>query len=263
MSHIHPSAVIGEHAEIHPSARIGPFCIVEDGAVIGPDCVIDSQVRIGPTVRLGRGNRVCHGAVLGAEPQDLGFTPDKARPLVIGEHNHFKEHVVISCGVKDEAGTRIGDHNYFMNGAHVGHDCQVGDHNILASNATLAGHVTLHDRCFLSGLVAVHQFCRVGSYVMIGGVSGVRQDIPPFSMANGQYARYIGLNLVGLRRNGFDAQQRRAIKQAHRLLFHGGLSLRSAIEALREPARTQPEVAQILRFVEDSERGLIGTRERA
>ena len=262
MSNIHPTAIVGEAADIHPSAHIGPFCIVEDGAVIGPDCVLDSQVRIGPTVRLGHGNRACHGAVLGAEPQDLGFSPDKARPLVIGDHNHFKEHVVISCGVKDERGTRIGNHNYFMNGTHVGHDCLVGNHNILAPNTTLAGHVTLHDRCFLSGLVAVHQFCRIGNLVMIGGVSGVRQDIPPFSMANGQYARYVGLNRVGLRRNSFDAAQRSTIKRVHRLLFHPGLSLKSAIEALRELAGESSEAAEILRFVEGSERGLIGTRER-
>ncbi|HHI77475.1 MAG TPA: acyl-ACP--UDP-N-acetylglucosamine O-acyltransferase [Gammaproteobacteria bacterium] len=262
MTQIHPTAIVGAGAEVHPTAVIGPWCLIADGAVIGPGCVLDSQVRIGPTVRLGADNRVCHGAVLGAEPQDLGFSPDKARPLTIGEGNTFKEHVVISCGTKEAEGTRIGDHNYFMNAAHVGHDCEVGDRNILASSATLAGHVRLGSHCFLSGLVAVHQFCRIGDYVMVGGVSGVRQDIPPFSMANGQYARYVGLNLVGLKRNGFGPRERNAIKQAHRLLFHQGLSLKSAIEALREPAAESPEVAAILDFVAASRRGLVGAREK-
>ncbi len=256
MSHIHPSAVIGQHARIHPSVRIGPFCIVEDGAEIGPGCVLDSHVRIYGPVRMGTDNRVCHGAAIGAEPQDLGFTPDRARPLVIGDGNHFKENVVISCGVKEDHGTVIGDHNYFMNGAHVGHDCVVGDHNIFASQATLGGHVTLGDRIFLSGMVAVHQFCRIGSYVMVGGLSGVRQDVPPFCMANGQYARFVGLNVVGLRRNGFSQAQRSRIKNAYRLLFRSGLSRDEALERMR-CEQDCPELNAIVDFVRQARRGLI------
>lgn len=261
MSNIHPSAIVGKSARIDPSARIGPFCIVEDGAQIGPGCVLESNVKVHGTVRMGADNRVCHGTVLGAAPQDLGFTPERARPLTIGEGNHFKENVVISCGVKEEHGTVIGNHNYFMNGSHAGHDCIVGDHNILASQATLGGHVTLADRIFLSGLVAVHQFCRIGSHVMVGGLSGVRQDVPPYALVNGQRARYIGLNVVGLRRNGFDARQRSIIKQAHRLLFRAGLPLEEALGRLRALATDSPEVKSILTFVEQSRRGLVSARD--
>ena len=256
MSNIHPSAVIGAHAQVDPSARIGPFCIVEDGAEIGPDCVLDSHVRIYAPVRMGPNNRVCHGAAIGAEPQDLGYTPAKAKPLTIGEGNHFKENVVISSGVKEDHGTVIGNYNYFMNASHVGHDCMIGDHNILGPNAAVGGHVEIADRAFLSGLVAVHQFCRIGSYVMVGGVSGVRQDIPPYCMANGQYARYVGLNVVGLRRNGFSQAQRSAIKQVYRLLFRSGLVQADALERLQSLPHT-PELERILAFVNASRRGLI------
>jgi len=256
MSNIHPSAVVGEKALVNPSAQVGPFCIVEDGAEIGPNCILDSQVRVYSGVRMGANNRVSHGAAIGAEPQDLGYTPEKARPLTIGEGNHFRENVVISSGVKEEHGTVIGNYNYFMNAAHVAHDCVIGDHNIFGSSATLGGHVEIADRTFLSGLVAVHQFCQIGSYVMIGGVSGVRQDVPPFCMANGQYARYVGLNVVGLRRNGFSQKQRTVVKQAYRILFRSGMRLAAALETLRDMEQT-PELEQILTFVENARRGLI------
>lgn len=256
MSNIHPSAVIGEKALIDPSARIGPFCIVENDAQIGPNCVLDSHVRVYSGVRMGADNRVGHGAAIGAEPQDLGFRPEKAKPLTIGEGNHFRENVVISCGVKEDHGTVIGNYNYLMNAAHIAHDCVVGDHNVFGSSATLGGHVEVADRTFLSGLVAIHQFCQIGSYVMVGGVSGVRQDVPPFCMANGQYARYVGLNVVGLRRNGFSQKQRTVVKQAYRILFRSGMRHSAALETLRGMQRT-PELEQILTFVENARRGLI------
>lgn len=256
MPDIHPSALIDNQAKIDASATIGPFCIVEAGAQIGPGCILDSHVKIHSPVRMGANNRVCHGTVLGAEPQDLGFTPDKTRPLTIGDGNHFKENVVISCGVKEAHGTVIGNHNYFMNASHAGHDCVIGDHNIFGPNSALGGHVHIADRAFLSGLVAVHQFCRIGSHVMVGGVSGVRQDIPPYCMANGQYARFVGLNVVGLRRNGFSQAQRRAIKNACRLLFRSGRPHAEKLELLRTLADTE-ELRHILTFVEGSKRGLI------
>lgn len=256
MSNVHPSAIVSEQALVDPSATIGPFCIVEPGAEIGPDCILDSHVRVFSPTRLGRGNRICHGASIGAEPQDLTYTPEKAKPLTIGDYNHFKENTVISGGVKTEHGTVIGHHNYLMNGAHIGHDCIVGDHNILASNATLGGHVQIEHHAFLSGMVAVHQFCRVGAYVMIGGVSGVRQDVPPYCMVNGQYARYVGLNLVGLKRNGFTAAQRDAIKRAYQLLFRAGLRQGEALARIRDMAETA-EIQAIVAFIENAERGLI------
>jgi UDP-N-acetylglucosamine acyltransferase len=253
---IHPTAIVEAGASVDPSARIGPFSIVEAGAVIGPDCVIESSVRIYAATRLGTGNRVCHGATLGSEPQDLTYTPQKSRPLTIGDHNHFKEGVNISRGVKTEAGTAIGSHNYFMAYSHVGHDCIVGDHNIFANTATLAGHVEVEHHVFLSGQTAVHQFCRVGAYSMIAGVSGVPQDVPPYVIADGHRARIVGLNVVGLRRNGFTQESRSTIKAVYRLIFRSGLRL---AEALVEAERTfpRPETAAIVHFIQTSHRGVI------
>lgn len=254
-SPIHPTAIIEDGAELHPSVRVGPYSIVEAGAVLGEGCIVESCARIYGATRMGRHNRVCHGTTLGSEPQDLGYSPDKARPLTIGDHNHFKEGVNISHGVKYDTGTRIGSHNFFMTFSHVGHDCTVGDHNICANTATLAGHVELEHHVFVSGQVAVHQFCRIGAYSMLGGVSGVPKDVPPYVIVNGQRARIIGLNLVGLRRNGFDQAQRNRIKAVYKLLFRSGLRLEDALpraEAQYPGAETEAIVA----FIRASERGV-------
>ncbi len=253
---IHPTAIIENGAEIHESASIGPYSIVDAGAVVGPDCVIESQARIYGGTRMGRGNRVSHGATLGSAPQDLSYRPDKAKPLTIGDFNQFRECANISQGIKTDQGTRIGSHNYFMAFSHVGHDCQVGDHNILANSATLAGHVALEHHIFLSGQVAVHQFCRIGAYAMVAGVSGVPQDVPPFVTADGHRARIVGLNAVGLRRNGFSQEQRRLIKEVYRLLFRSGLRLTEAL-ARAECEFPAPETGQIITFIRASQRGVI------
>ena len=256
MPQIHPSAIVEDGAQVDPSANVGPFSIIESGAVVGAGCTIESNVRIYGHTRMGRDNTVCHGATIGSAPQDTSFTPDKAKPLVIGDGNHFKECVNISHGVKEDHGTVIGDGNYLMAFSHIGHDCIVGDRNIFANTATLGGHVQLGSHAFLSGHVAVHQFCRISDYVMIGGVSGVRQDVPPFAMANGQYARFVGLNLVGLRRAGFGQAQRSAIKQAYQVLLRSGLRLPDALEQVSATADTD-EVRQIVDFVAGSKRGII------
>ncbi len=256
MTLIHPTAIIGNNAEIHDSVKVGPYCIIDDGARIGPDCVLDSHIRIYSYTTLGRANRVCHGATLGSEPQDLGYTPDKVKPLIIGNHNHFKEYVNISTGTKEQHGSKIGDHNYLMTYTHVGHDCLIGDHNVFAPNAAIGGHVEIDHHSFISGQVAVHQFCKIGAYVMIGGVSGVRQDIPPYCMANGQYARYVGVNQVGLKRNGFTPQQRNVIKQAYRILFLSGYDKKQALAKIKTMPETD-EIQAIIDFIGRSNRGLI------
>lgn len=254
---IHPTAIIEDGAEIHETVSVGPYSIIEAGAVIGEGCVIESCVRIYGQTRMGRNNRVCHGATLGSEPQDLTYTPDKSRPLTIGDGNHFKEGVNISRGVKTEGGTRIGNNNYWMAYSHAGHDCIVGDSNIFANTATLAGHVEVADRTFLSGQVAVHQFCRIGSYALVAGVSGVPQDVPPFVLADGHRARILGLNVVGLRRNGFTQEQRNIIKSAYRTIFRTGLRLAEALVKVEETFPASPEAAQIVQFIQSSRRGVI------
>ncbi|MBB1127303.1 acyl-ACP--UDP-N-acetylglucosamine O-acyltransferase [Thiospirillum jenense] len=261
---IHPTAIIETGADVHPTAQIGAYSIIESGAVIGADCMIESCVRIYGMVRLGSDNRIGHGSVIGSEPQALGFQSDQSKPVVIGNGNQFKEGVTISRGMKNPAGTRIGDRNYLMAQAHIGHDCQVGDDNIFANAATLGGHVELAHHTFLSSQVAVHQFCRIGAYCMIGGVSGVTQDVPPFVLANGQRARIIGLNTVGLRRNGFNAAQRQQIKAVYRLFTRPGLLL---TDALTQAENDYPSAVtmEIVHFVRSSlgKRGIIAFHRRS
>lgn len=253
---IHPTAIIEDGASLHETVSVGPYSIIESGAVIGEGCRIESCVRIFGMTRMGAHNRVCHGATLGAEPQDLSFRPELARPLTIGDHNHFKEGVNISCGIKSEAGTRIGSRNYWMSYSHAGHDSIVGDDNIFANTATLAGHVEVEDHAFLSGQVAVHQFARIGGYAMVAGVTGVAQDVPPFVMVDGHRARIVGLNLVGLRRAGFSQEQRNRIKSVYRLIFRSGLRLTEAL-VRAEQDYPSPETRRIVRFIESSRRGVV------
>lgn len=253
---IHPTAIIEDGADVHPSVTVGPYTLIECGAVVGAGCIIESCVRIFAGTRMGEGNRVYHGATLGSEPQDLSYTLEQGKPLVIGDHNHFREGVNISRGVKSETGTRVGSHNYLMAYSHIGHDCTVGDYNIFANSATLAGHVLVEHHVFLSGQVAVHQFCRIGAYVMIAGVTGVPQDVPPYVLADGHRARIVGLNTVGLRRNGFSQTQRNAIKNVYRLIFRSGLRLAEAL-VRAERAYPTPETEHIVRFVRCAQRGVI------
>ena len=253
---IHPTAIVEDGAVLGDDVSIGPYSIVESGAVIGDGCRIESCVRIFGRTRMGAHNQICHGVTLGADPQDLTFAPEKARPLVIGDRNRFRENVNISCGIKSESGTRIGSDNYWMAFSHAGHDCLVGDHNIFANTATLAGHVEVEDHVFLSGQVAVHQFCRIGGYAMVAGVTGVPQDVPPFALADGHRARMIGLNLVGLRRGGFGQEQRSLIKAVYRLLLRSGRPMAETM-AEAEERYPGPETERILRFVRASRRGLI------
>ena len=253
---VHPTAIVEEGAQLDPSVQVGPCSIIESGATVGPGCIVESCVRIYGATRMGSRNRVCHGATIGSEPQDLEYRPDAGKPLTIGECNHFKEGVNVSRGFKTDHGTRIGDHNYLMAYSHVGHDCVVGNHNIFANTATLAGHVEMEDHIFLSGQTAVHQFCRIGSVSMIAGVTGVPQDVPPFVIADGHRAKIMGLNVVGLRRNGYTQQQRGTIKAVYRVLYRAQLPLAKAMTKAEEDYPS-PETNRILEFIRASKRGVI------
>ncbi|MEW8015421.1 MAG: acyl-ACP--UDP-N-acetylglucosamine O-acyltransferase [Candidatus Sedimenticola endophacoides] len=259
MSLIHPSAIIAGGARLRPSVRVGPYSLIDDDVVIGEGCVIEGHVHLYPGTRLGRDNRVCHGALLGCEPQDLGYSPEQGKPLTIGDGNHFKEGVNISRGVKSEAGTLIGDGNYFMCGFHAGHDCRFGNGNVFGPNSTIGGHVILGNNAFVSGLVAIHQFCVIGDSAMLAGCCKIVKDIPPYTTADGNPARIAGLNVVGLRRGGFDATRRKAIEQAYKLLYHSGLNTTQALALLKQEAG-DADSARIIRFFEQSERGVTAHR---
>ncbi|MES9858669.1 MAG: acyl-ACP--UDP-N-acetylglucosamine O-acyltransferase [Sedimenticola sp.] len=259
MSKIHPTAIIESGADIHESVEIGPYSIIEANVTLAEGCRIDSSVRIFSGTHMGRNNRVYHGAVLGCEPHDLGFTPEQSKPLTIGDNNHFKEGVNISRGVKTDEGTVIGDDNYFMSGFHAGHDCRLGNGSVYGPNSVVAGHVDIGNHAFLSGVVAIHQFCFIGDYAMIAGCAKIVKDIPPYSTGDGNPARVIGLNSIGMRRAGMNAATRSAIKQAYKTLYRSGLNTRQAIQQLEQEEQIE-EVETIIRFFGNSRRGVTDHR---
>lgn len=210
---IHPTAIVAQNAAIGEGCTIGPFTIIEAGAVLGSNNQLAASCHIHATVRMGNGNRLMRGACLGGEPQSLGYA-DEPTGLHIGDGNWFGEYVTIHRGTKDGGATVIGHHNYFMAYSHVGHDCRLGDHIIVANSVNLAGHVQIMDRVNLGGGAAIHQFARVGELAMVGGLSRVSQDVLPFAVMARDNALY-GLNRVGIRRSHYPAEALLPLKAAY------------------------------------------------
>ena len=213
---IHPSAYIATGAVLGNGVHVGPYAVIEDRVEIGDGCNIGSHAIIQPGVRMGCDNIVHPTAVLGGLPQDLGFKPETETWLEIGDDNVFREGVTISRATKAGGSTCIGNGCYFMNNAHIGHDCKVGDRNILASNVALGGHVSVGDRVFFGGGAVVHQFCRIGSFAMLQGLAGINKDVLPFMMVGGRPGLHYRLNLVGMRRSGIDGERLKAVSVAMR-----------------------------------------------
>lgn len=250
---IHTSAIIDPKAQVDPTCKVGPYSIIGPDVVIGPHCELAAQVQIlGPTT-LGEGNKIHAGCILGGDPQDFKFEGIPTK-LVIGDNNVFREFVTIHRSNNLEENTVIGNGNYFMANSHVGHNSHVGDNNILVNGALVAGHVTMDDKCILSGNVLVHQFVRIGSYSMAQGGAGLSKDLPPFCLAAKDNS-VSGINLVGMRRNGFDSKIRSEIKSVYRCLL---MPSRPMVERLKEAEENfkSPEARQFIQFVKDSSRGV-------
>ncbi|MFA5515960.1 MAG: acyl-ACP--UDP-N-acetylglucosamine O-acyltransferase [Desulfuromonadales bacterium] len=247
---VHPGAQIGEGVEIGPYALIGEHVVLGDRTTVGPHTVIEGWTEI------GRENRIFQFASVGAVPQDLKFRGEKAW-LRIGDGNTVREFVTLHRGTEGGGGeTVIGNENLFMAYSHVAHDCRVGNRVILANGSTLAGHVTVGDFAILGGLSAVHQFTRVGCHVMVSGGAMVAQDIPPYTIAQGDRAKTIGLNLVGLQRRGFSDASIRGIKRAYKLVYRSGLRLETALEHIAAELEETPELLVFVDFIRNSERGI-------
>lgn len=253
---IHPTAIVAPSAKLHPSVEVGPYSIIEDGVEIGEGTRVDAHVRIHSGTTIGKRNQIFHGVVLGALPQHLTFDATLATRLQIGDDNTFREYVNIHRASKLETPTTIGDRNYLMGNFHAGHDCVLGNDNIMTHGCMIAGHVVIGNKVFISGLTGLHQFCHVGDFAMIGGCSKVTEDVPPFSMVDGVPAVVTGLNAVGLRRAGFTKEQFRSIKQAYRILYRSGNSQDAALAQL-DALGDDPEVQKLSRFVRGCERGLM------
>lgn len=256
--------MISEQAIIHPSAKIsdnvtiGPFSIIGDNVEIGEGSSIGSHVVItGPTV-IGKQNEIYPFSAIGSEGQNKRSQPGQRSLLTIGDRNVFRENTTISRGTISGGGqTSIGNDNYFMAYVHVAHDCSIGNHTVFSNNASLAGHVTIEDYVNLGGFVGIHQYCRVGRYSFCSGFSAIARDVPPFVIVFGQLAKVHGLNLVGLRRNGFSEETLFKLKRAYRALYRQGLTLKAALEKLSTMVPDCPETQLLIDFVSQSERGIV------
>jgi len=254
---IHPTAIIDPMAEIGEEVEIGPYSVIER------DVFIDEGTKIGPHVvirhgtHIGKRCQISQFASIGEAPQFSGYKGEKTL-LQIGDRNIIREFVTLHRGtVKGGGKTVIGNENFIMAYSHVAHDCQIGNQVVMANGATLAGHILIEDFAIIGGLSAIHQFCRVGAYAIIGGISGVLMDIPPYTKAQGDRAKLFGLNTVGLKRANFSEETLRALKKAYRIIFRSGLTLEKAIKQVGEDEIAQtPEVQHFLQFIQGSKRGI-------
>jgi UDP-N-acetylglucosamine acyltransferase len=253
---IHPSAVVDAAAEIGAGVEIGPFAIVGAGVRLGDRVRVGHHASVLGPSSIGADTHIFPFASVGSAPQDLSYRNEPTR-LEVGERNVFREFVTINRGtVKGGGLTRIGSDCFFMAYAHVAHDSTIGSHVIMANCAALAGHIRIDDHAILGGLVAVHQWARVGRMAMIGGVSGVALDVPPFCIASGERAKLYGLNLVGLKRHGFSEERIADLKRAYRLLFRAGLTLKAAIDTVEAEVGGSAEAAELLEFIRTTKRGI-------
>jgi len=239
---LHPTAIVEEGARLGSDVRIGPFCVVGGEVELGDGVVLEAHVAVAGRTRIGPRTRIWPFASIGHQPQDLKYAGEASR-LEIGADCMIREHVTANPGTTGGGMvTTVGNGCLLMVGAHVGHDCRIGNGVILANNATLAGHVEVGDHAFLGGLSAVHQFVRLGAHCMVGGMSGVEKDVIPFGSVLGNRAELGGLNVVGLRRRGFDRETIHAIRAAYRMIFEGSGAL---AERAAEAARAWPGVAAV------------------
>ena len=252
MTNIHPTAIVEDGAELGEGVSIGPFSVVGSQVRLGDGVHLESHVVVGGDTQIGANTRIFPFASIGLQPQDLKYKGEASR-LEIGCNNVIREHVTMNPGT--EGGgmlTKVGNNCLFMVGAHVAHDCVVSDNVILVNNATLAGHVELGEFAIVGGLSAVHQFVRIGKHAMIGGMSGVESDVIPYGTVTGNRAHLSGLNLVGLKRRGFDRETIHAMRNAYRLLFAHEGTMEERVRDVAEMFADNEPVMEIVKFVDDS-----------
>jgi UDP-N-acetylglucosamine acyltransferase len=250
---IHSTAVIHPNAQIDASAEIKPYAVIDEHVSLGANCIVGPHVYLTGHTVIGSGNIFHAGCVIGDVPQDLKYKGEPTR-LRIGDNNVFREHVTVHRSNKLSEDTVIGSNNFLMANSHVGHNCQLGNSIILANGALLGGHVVVDDRVFISGNCLVHQFVRIGTLALMQGGSAISKDLPPFTIARGDNG-ICGLNIIGLRRAGFSAEQRLELKKLYRALFRSGKNLRDALAEAQSSFKS--DVAQVLlNFLAATKRGV-------
>ncbi|MDA8384386.1 MAG: acyl-ACP--UDP-N-acetylglucosamine O-acyltransferase [Betaproteobacteria bacterium] len=254
---IHPTALIAPTARLGEGVAVGPYAVIGPDVEIGRRTAIGAHAVITGHTRIGEDNKIFHFVSLGEAPQDKKYAGEATR-LEIGDRNVIREFCTFNCGTVQDAGvTRIGDDNWIMAYVHIAHDCHIGDHTIFANNASLAGHVHVGDYAVLGGFTLVHQFCRIGAYVITAIASVLFKDVPPYVMAAGNPAKPHGINAEGLKRHAFTPDAIMSIKRAFKTLYRSGLTLAEAKAALSEQHAASPDLARLMAFLDQSERGII------
>lgn len=251
LAYIHPEACIGQNCEI------GPFCYIDANVIIGDNNILMNSVTVLSGTRMGNGNRVFPGAVIGAIPQDLKFRGE-VTTAEIGDNNTIRENVTINRGTAAKNRTVVGSGNLLMEGCHIAHDVNLGNGCIIGNGTKFAGEVIIDDYATVSANVLVHQFCRIGSYVMVGGGTKCAQDVPPFSMVAREPAAFCGLNLVGLKRRGFSTETINNLHSAFNILFNTSNLFAERIQMIRESVPATKEIDYLIDFLTTSKRGFIG-----
>ncbi|HTQ10833.1 MAG TPA: acyl-ACP--UDP-N-acetylglucosamine O-acyltransferase [Fimbriimonadaceae bacterium] len=257
MASIHPLAAVDPGAELAEDVVVGPFCFVEGGVKIGEGCRLDSHVTIKGGTTIGKNNTFAQGAIIGGDPQDRRY---KGEPtfLEIGDNNVIREYVTIHRGSEEGGYTRVGSGCYLMAFVHLGHDCQVHDNVTITNSVGISGHCTIEERVTIGGMTAIHQWVRIGKVAMVGGVSRIVKDVPPFMLAEGPDQVVHDINAIGLRRYGVTQENRLALHKACKLLFKSQLGLSNAMETVRREVPMTPEVKYLLDFEEQRFRGKNG-----
>ncbi len=254
---IHSTAIVDPAARIAADVEIGPYSIIGPHVEIGPGCVVGPHAVIKGHTRIGADNRIFQFVSLGEIPQDKKYNHEPTR-LEIGDGNTIREFCTFNCGTAQDGGvTRLGNDNWIMAYVHLAHDCQVGNHTILANNSQLAGHVMVGDYAILGGFTGVHQFCRIGAHAITGGSSLVLKDVPPYVTASGNPVQPYGINSEGLKRRGFSADTIAGLKRAYRAIYRTGDTVEQALAALAQQVGECPEIQPLIDFLTVPGRGII------
>lgn len=254
---IHPTAVIDPSAKLADSVEVGAYSIIGADVEIGDKTWIGPHVVIQGPTKIGAENKLFQFSSIGEVPQDKKFHGEVSY-LEIGDRNTIREFATINRGTEDGGGTtKIGDDNWLMAYIHIAHDCQVGNNTIFANNASLAGHAIIEDYAILGGFTLVHQFCKIGQHSFCGMGSAVSKDVPPYTMVNGSPARTHGLNSEGIKRKGFSKEALKALRDAYKIIYRSNNTIEVAKTELKTLADEFPEVSNMLKFIEQSERGIL------
>lgn len=256
---IHPTAVINDRAQIHPTVRIEPYAVIGSQVTIGANTVVGSHTIIDGLTTIGADNQIFPGAAIGLEPQDLKYRGANSQ-VIIGDRNRIREYVTINRATEEGEATIIGDDNLLMAYSHLGHNCIVGNEVVIANSVAVAGHVQIESMAIISGVLGIHQFVHIGRMAMVGGMSRINRDVPPYMMVEGNPARVRSLNITGLKRRGFSPEEIRELKKAFRLLYLQQIPFKDAIAQL-DVLSDSKHIQRLRKFISlslsDNRRGLI------